>query len=85
MLLIEDGSSPRLYTQGEWQGEAALTLPLKHDDQDVGVVALGPRINGRPYSESEKDALQQSAETVAYLLHLRPARDNVPERTGEQP
>jgi hypothetical protein len=52
----------------------AIELPLRYEGRLVGSLSVGPRDNGRPYSEDEVAALEQAAEVLAYLLFLMEGR-----------
>lgn len=58
------GAGP-LLTRGEWDGMAALSVPLDAHGKLVGELQLGARKNGGDYGENEQRALQDAASVVA--------------------
>jgi hypothetical protein len=68
--LVVDGRLQTVGTNGRWQGEASVAIPLQHNGQRYGLLWLGPRLGGRPYSRGEFEALQQAAKPVAQALGL---------------
>ena len=70
--LFLDGASDRepTYVSGNWTGQAALVVPLRAGDKEVGRIALGPRRHGAPYVERERERLQRAADVVAVALTL---------------
>jgi hypothetical protein len=68
--LVIDGRLRAAGTNGRWRGEAAIAVPLQHDGQRYGLLWLGPRLGGQPYSQGEFEAVQQAAQPVAQALHL---------------
>jgi hypothetical protein len=64
-------------TYGDWRGDAVLAAPLEFEGQRYGLLLLGPRRDGEPYTAAEFDALQQVANTVAHALHLTTAPEVV--------
>jgi hypothetical protein len=75
--LAIDGRLQTVGTIGRWQGEALIAIPLQHDSQRYGLLRLGLRLGGSPYSRAEFEALQQAAQPVAralrLALHVHPA------------
>lgn len=66
------GTAPS-YTAGEWNGDAELEVPLRAGDRELGRIALTARRHGAPYTQRERERLQQAANLVAIGLTL--ARD----------
>ncbi len=77
--LFLDGASDRepTYVSGNWTGQAALVVPLRAGDQEVGRIALTPRRHGAPYVQRERERLQQAADMVAVGLTLGRRRQPV--------
>ncbi|HKW70425.1 MAG TPA: hypothetical protein VJP81_07560 [Candidatus Dormibacteraeota bacterium] len=73
--LFLDGASEGSpsFTAGEWTGDAELVVPLRAGDQEIGRLALAPRLHGAPYAQRERERLQKAADMVAIGLTL--ARD----------
>ncbi len=59
-----------LHTIGEWDGEAALCIPLATGDgvEPLGMIALDDRKNDDPYSEQDTRALTELAQLVARAI-----------------
>ncbi|CAN5226983.1 hypothetical protein BH18CHL2_BH18CHL2_10380 [soil metagenome] len=55
---------------GSWRGEECVTLEFRRGDDVVGLVTLGPRRDGRPYTVRSCQALQAAADDVAPALSL---------------
>jgi hypothetical protein len=53
---------------GEPSGQAALKLPMRSRGQEIGVLSLGKRRGGLPYSHRDVEALQLCADAVADAL-----------------
>ncbi|OLC04161.1 MAG: hypothetical protein AUI15_01385 [Actinobacteria bacterium 13_2_20CM_2_66_6] len=77
--LYLDGASDAepTYVSGTWTGEAALVVPLRAGNQEVGRIALAPRRHGAPYADRERDRLQRAADMVAVGLTLGSRRQQV--------
>jgi hypothetical protein len=86
--LVVDGRLQTVGTNGRWRGEASVAIPLQHDGQRYGLLWLGPRLGGKPYSRAEFEALQQAARPVAsalrLALHVHPTAESLAaEHAGE--
>jgi hypothetical protein len=68
--LVIDGRLQSVGTNGPWNGEASLAIPLQDDGRRYGLLWLGPRLGGRPYNREEFEALLQTAQPVAQALRL---------------
>ena len=77
--LFLNGASDRepTYVSGNWTGQAALVVPLRAGDQEVGRIALAARRHGAPYVERERERLQRAADVVAVGLTLGRRRPTV--------
>ena len=75
--LFLDGETRPRYVSGDWNGEAALVVPLRAGDHEVGRIALGARRRGAPYLERERERLQRAADVVAVGLTLGRQRRQV--------
>lgn len=62
------GQMELIHTAGEWHGEAQLSESLLDDDRQLGVLSLGARRKGHDYSEQDRAALHQVAQTVAVAI-----------------
>jgi hypothetical protein len=60
--------------------KAAVEIPLLMDGRYAGCLLLGPRSGGRVYTPREKEALEQSAQTVVLLLGLEAPMRRVQEQ-----
>jgi hypothetical protein len=70
LILYADGQARTAGVVGRWRGEASMRLPLEYAGRRYGMLSLGRRINGEPYSQQEAAALQQVADHVARVIHL---------------
>ena len=70
--LFLDGASDERpsYVSGTWNGNAALVIPLRVGETNIGRIALGERRLGLPYLERERQRLQSAADVVAIGLSL---------------
>jgi hypothetical protein len=68
--LVVDGRLKTIATHGRWHGDAAIAIPLQNNGHRHGLLWLGPRVGGNPYSRAEFEALQQAAQPVASALGL---------------
>jgi hypothetical protein len=79
--LVIDGRLQTVGTNGRWQGEASVAIPLRQEGQRYGMLWLGPRRDGSPYGQVEFEALQQAAGPVARAIQLalrvHPAVENL--------
>jgi hypothetical protein len=66
----DDGTLALAHTHGEWVGDERLRVQLHTGDVDFGVIALGPRHNGRDYSPSDKALIEDVASQVATAMSL---------------
>ena len=57
--LRADGQLRTIHTLGRWQGEAWMSVPLTWGEQRYGLLLLGPRSSGEPYSRQEGELLAQ--------------------------
>jgi hypothetical protein len=86
--LVIDGRLQTIGTNGRWQGEASVAMPLQLDGQRYGLLWLGHRLGGSAYSRAEFEALQLAAQPVAralrLALHVYPTVESLTtRRTGE--
>jgi hypothetical protein len=70
LTLEIDGQTRTVGTVGSWRGEAGMRLPLECAGRRYGIISVGQRINGEPYSQQEALALQQTANQVAKAIRL---------------
>jgi hypothetical protein len=83
--LVHDGHLQPLQTYGKWTGEAWLSVPLEEDGIRNGLLFLGPRANGQPYTHQEFDALREVATEVSRAVRLARGPDpleNGPSKLG---
>jgi hypothetical protein len=86
--LVIDGRLQTVGTNGRWQGEASVAMPLQLDGQRYGLLWLGHRLGGSAYNRAEFEALQLAAQPVAralrLALHVYPTVESpTTRRTGE--
>ena len=70
VALQVDGELLPVQARGDWDGNAALTLPLESQGLRLGVLSLGPRSDGRDYGPQDVGALKQAAEDVAHAMAM---------------
>ena len=70
LTLNIDGQARTVGVVGPWRGEAGMRLPLEYAGKRYGIISVGQRINGEPYSQQEALALQQTANQVARAIRL---------------
>jgi GAF domain-containing protein len=68
--LMQAGQLQLLHTCGEWNGEPSLSVALESNGDRYGTLSLGARRNGRDYTPQDREALQQTAQVVAYAIAL---------------
>ena len=86
MTSLEEGNGLQVVAVfGPWRGEARLSMPLLAGDEQVGVLQLGPRRDGRPYEREEVQSVWSVASEVAYALRraLRLASHAASDPPGE--
>jgi hypothetical protein len=65
------GAQRRVVSLGEVDGAQAMTLTICHDDgTDIGVCYVGYRASGRPYTQEERAALEESMDVLAYIVEI---------------
>jgi hypothetical protein len=67
--LRTDGQLRTIHTLGRWQGEAWMSVPLTWGEQRYGLLLLGPRSSGEPYSRQEGELLARVAIEVSQAIH----------------
>jgi hypothetical protein len=65
---------PRI-EHGEWDGPAAVSVPVYGKTGLLGRLDFGPQVSGRPYTAEEEETLSQAADVIAYLLDLAASGD----------
>ena len=70
VALQVDGELLPVQARGDWDGNAALTLPLESQGLRLGVLSLGPRSDGRDYGPQDVGALKQAADDVAHAMAM---------------
>ena len=70
VALQVDGELLPVQARGDWDGNAALTLPLESQGLRLGVLSLGPRSDGRDYGPQDVGALEQAADDVAHAMAM---------------
>lgn len=69
-LYLESDGSSALYSRGRTDGDAVLEIPLRHDGRALGRLVMGSRRGDIAYTQSDRDALQRSADSVGEALAL---------------
>lgn len=70
VFLARDGELRLVNASSGWEGPAVLEFQMNDGDTCVGWLALGPRRSGAPYTEQEKNRLQQSVDKVGHAVGL---------------
>ncbi len=70
LTLNIDGQARTVSVIGPWRGEAGMRLPLEYAGKRYGIISVGQRVNGEPYSQQEALALQQTANQVSRAIRL---------------
>jgi hypothetical protein len=70
LYLDGNGSELPVLTHGNWDGSAALSIPLNAGERELGRLALGTRLGGAAFSAREKERLQKTADLVATALAM---------------
>ena len=69
VYLIQPGRPELVYDVGGWPaGGAALSVPLRRGDEQLGVLHLGPRPPGHDYTPRDRRALRELAGLVAEAI-----------------
>lgn len=68
--LQQNGQARVVYTSREWNGDAALRVPLQADGEKLGELALGARRSGADYTVQDRKALQETVAPVVRALAL---------------
>jgi hypothetical protein len=79
-----DGHLGLVHTSGEWTGNDRLSAWLEHDGQQYGLVYLGPRQGGLPYTEGDSEVFTRIVGDVARALALVPRADFAALPPGER-
>jgi hypothetical protein len=70
-IRLESGASRELvYSVGQWNGQASISVPLEANGVRLGVLSLGSRRTGAPYTEKDRALLEQTAALVARAIQL---------------
>ncbi len=56
------------HTYGNWRGAAMVSVPINFSGDQLGLIQLGRRANGKNYQRYEVDSLSSVAEHVAKIL-----------------
>lgn len=68
--LVQRGETRVAYASRDWNGDAALRVPLQADGVQIGMLALGARRSGAGYTEQDRQALQETVAPVVRALAL---------------
>ncbi len=59
-----------IHSSEHWNGDAEISVPLKNNNEAVGLITLGPRRNGANYTEKDREMLQQVVDVVAKAVAM---------------
>lgn len=80
-VYLGQGTHLRLVrSAGNWDGHAALALPIEYAGNQMGVIALGAREHDEPYDEADRAGLLKICRVVAHALELA---QNLKHDTGD--
>lgn len=68
-LGADTGGQPS-FALGDWNGETRISIPLQENGIRFGIIELGAKKNGTPYTKEDRDALQRNADRVARALAI---------------
>jgi hypothetical protein len=80
LSLESDGRIAPFYSTGSTSDDPALTIPLRSQGREVGVLTLGVRRGGAAYTSHDKEALELCANSVAdaFLMWTDTLRGTAP-------
>lgn len=81
--LYNGGRLKLVHTHGRWSGDARLVLPLQVEGVRYGMLALGPRLDQQPYTQTETLILEDAVGHVAQSIRLATRMRSLPAATGE--
>ncbi len=70
LLNGDPGKVRILHTYQRWRGETMLSLPVETNGQRYGVMLLGPRTTGQPYTQQEYRLLKQISDQTAAAIRM---------------
>ncbi len=72
LAVVNDGQAPPriLHTYRQWRGRAMISLPVEHDDHCFGYLMLGPKEDGKEYTQQELRTLKQVSSLIAAAMQL---------------
>jgi hypothetical protein len=71
LYLVRGGQLGLVHVAGEWhEGQVVLSVPLRWQGREHGVLHLGPRRAGMEYRRADRETLARTAEQVAGMLEL---------------
>ena len=59
-----------MHSWDNWDGEESIEVPLYRKGERSGLVVLGPRRDGKDYSEEDRKTLQEVVDSVAQAVNL---------------
>ncbi len=70
IFMQQDGQLQLAQTSGAWDGQAHLTVPLKHEGTLIGQITLGARRRNQAYSDDERRRLEEISGVAARALAI---------------
>jgi hypothetical protein len=64
------GKPELVHTYKRWNGNPIISLPIEADGIRYGLLMLGPRLGGKPYTQQEYDILKQVSNQIAAAIYL---------------
>jgi hypothetical protein len=59
-----------IHTYKEWKGVSLVSLPIESDGHRFGLLMLGPRVGGKPYTQQEYKILKKVSDQIAAAIYL---------------
>lgn len=71
VVVRDDRVQPQiLHTYKQWRGEVQFNMPVEFDGRCYGYLQLGPRLNGKPYTQQEYKTIKKVGDQVAAAVQL---------------
>jgi hypothetical protein len=68
--LVQNGAMQVVYASDNWTGEAKVSILLESDGEQIGLLQLGARSDGREYSLEDQELLRGVVERIARMVRL---------------
>lgn len=68
--VLRDGKSVATYTQGPWDGNSRMSVPVERNGQTLAVLNMGPQRNGRAYLPQDQELLREIASLAGTAIRI---------------